>query len=183
MGKEIGSEIEKNWGSFLDDCEIPVDEDKVDPEDLLEVLNSIDGNLQFTMQKSKEMVPFLDILIRKDATKIWTDYTQNQLIQDYICHFHLPTQNIARFINVSFCLARRICMIVENEKARKSHLKELREILLQQNCPLRVINNGINKAINIPQAELQQPNDQSSEEHLCYLLCQLSILTIHQFSL
>ena len=76
-GEEIGSEIEKNWGRFLDDCEIPVDEDKVDPKDLLEVLNSIDGNLQFTMQKSKEMVPLLDILIRKDGTKIWTDlYTK-----------------------------------------------------------------------------------------------------------
>ena len=58
-GEEIGSQIKKKLGQISGyDCEIPVDEDTVDPEDLLQVLNSINGNLQFTMQKSKEMVPF-----------------------------------------------------------------------------------------------------------------------------
>ena len=39
-GEEIGKEIEENWARYLDDCEIPVDENKVDPKDLLEALNS-----------------------------------------------------------------------------------------------------------------------------------------------
>ena len=117
-GEEIGSEIEKNWGRFLDDCEIPVNEDKVDPKDLLEVLNSIDGNLQFTMQKSKEMVPLLDILIRKDGTKIWTDsYTKPTDTRRYLPFSSSHPKHCK--VNIPFCLARRICMIVENENAKK----------------------------------------------------------------
>ena len=124
----------QNWGRFLDDCEIPVDEDKVDPKDLLEVLNSIDGNLQFTMQKSKEIVPFLDILIRKDGTKIWTDlYTKPTDTRRYLPFSSSHPKHCK--VNIPFCLARRICTIVENENAKKSHLKELRAILLQQNYP------------------------------------------------
>ena len=133
-GEEIGREIEENWARFPDDCEIPVDENKVDPEALLEVLNSIDVNLQFTMQKSKEIVPFLDILIRKDGLNIWTNvYTKPTDTRRYLSFSSSHPKHCK--VNIPFCLARRIRTIVENEKAKKSHLKELREILLQRNYP------------------------------------------------
>ena len=40
-GAAIRQYIEEAWGRFLDDCEIPLDEDKVKPEALRDVLNSI----------------------------------------------------------------------------------------------------------------------------------------------
>ena len=38
-GEECGREIEENWARFLYDCEISVDENVVDPKDLLELLS------------------------------------------------------------------------------------------------------------------------------------------------
>ena len=74
---EIREYIEQAWGRFLDDCEIPMDEEKVQPEELHSILNSIHPKIQFTMQQSKEVVPFLDVLIRKEDNRIWIDlYTK-----------------------------------------------------------------------------------------------------------
>ena len=76
-GVEIRQCIEQAWGRFLDDCEIPMDEEKVQPEELHSILNSICPKIQFTMQQSKEMVPSLDVLIRKEDNRIWMDlYTK-----------------------------------------------------------------------------------------------------------
>ena len=50
-----------------------MDEEKVQPEELHSILNSINPKIQFTMQQSKEMVPFLDVLIRKEDNRIWMD--------------------------------------------------------------------------------------------------------------
>ena len=49
-GRAFRKYIEENWGHFLDDCEILPDEDKEHPNALLEVLNSISPNIQFTMR-------------------------------------------------------------------------------------------------------------------------------------
>ena len=59
--------IVEAWGRFLGDCEIPLDEAKVKPEAPRVVLNSVHPKIQFTMEHSKEMVPFLDVLGRKEG--------------------------------------------------------------------------------------------------------------------
>ena len=60
-------------------------EEKVQPQELYSILNSIHPKIQFTMQQSKEMVPFLDVLIRKEDNRIWMDlYTK---ATELIFHF------------------------------------------------------------------------------------------------
>ena len=56
-------------------------------------------------------------------------------------------------------MARRIWTIVEIVSAKEKHLRELKQIMLQQNFPLSVIDHGITKAKQIPQAELRRPKD------------------------
>ena len=63
----------ENWGRFLDDCEMPLDIRMVSPEEFLNVRNSINENIQYTMEKSKDEIPFLDILVKRDETGIWMD--------------------------------------------------------------------------------------------------------------
>ena len=69
-------------------------------------------------------------------------------------------------VNIPFCLARRICTIVENEQAKLKHLEELKEIMRRQKYPLEIINKGITKAISIPQTELRQPKDTENSEKI-----------------
>ena len=95
-GRAFTKYIEENWGHFLDDCEILLEEAKVHPSALQEVLNSISPNIQFTMTCSKKMVPFLDVLIRKEQSIIWTDlYIKPTDTKKYL-PFYLPILNPAK---------------------------------------------------------------------------------------
>ena len=69
-GKEFQEFILENWSRFLDDCQTPLDKNKVKPEELLETLNSVNGAIQFTMEFSDKEIPFLDILIKRDNSGI-----------------------------------------------------------------------------------------------------------------
>ena len=162
-GAAVRQYIEETWGRFLDDCEIPLDQDKVKPEAIKDVLNSIHPKLQFTMEHSEEMVPFLDVLIRKEGNKIWMDlYTKPTDTRRYLPYKSAHPKHCK--VNIPFCLARRICTIVENEQAKLKHLEELKEIMCRQKYPLEIINKGITKAISIPQTELRQPKDMENSE-------------------
>ena len=71
FGEDLGSFIFENWGRFLDDYETLLEENKIDPNDLLSILNSLNPSIQFTMEYSKDAIPFLDILIKRSNDKIW----------------------------------------------------------------------------------------------------------------
>ena len=65
--------FEENWFGFLDDCEILLNTKLIKPIDLLTILNQVNPNFQFTMERSTTNLPFLDIMINKTGTKIWMD--------------------------------------------------------------------------------------------------------------
>ena len=60
----------ENWSRFLDDCETLLEENKINPNDLLSILNSINPSIQFTMEYSKDAILFLDILTKRNHDKI-----------------------------------------------------------------------------------------------------------------
>ena len=45
----------------------------INPNDLLSIINSINPSIQFTIEYSKDAIPFLDILIERNNDKIWMD--------------------------------------------------------------------------------------------------------------
>ena len=65
-GLEIRNYVHENWSRFLDDCEILLDKRKIKPEEFQVILNSINNNIQYTMDHSDTEIPFLDIPIKKD---------------------------------------------------------------------------------------------------------------------
>ena len=65
--------LEENWFRFLEDCEILLNTKLIKPNDLLTILNQVNPNLQFTMERSATNLPFLDIMKKKTGTKIWMD--------------------------------------------------------------------------------------------------------------
>ena len=62
--------FEENWFRFLDDCEILLNTKLIKPNDLMPILNQLNPNLQFTMERSTTNLPFLDITINKTGTKM-----------------------------------------------------------------------------------------------------------------
>ena len=131
------------------------------------------------MIASKEIVPFLDVSIRKENNKIWMElYTKSTDTRRYLPYSSAHPKHCK--INIPSCLARRICTIVENEQAKRKHLEELKQTMLQQKYPLNVINRRIDKALAIPQSELRQPKSYYAAGKI-YSLSQLTIKIIHLF--
>ena len=72
-GELLAGYIKENWNSFLDDCYTVLKSSQISPEKLLLTLNSINHSIEFTMEYSKDKVPFLDILIKRNKNDIWMD--------------------------------------------------------------------------------------------------------------
>ena len=69
------------------------------------------------MEKSTTNLPFLDIMINKTGTKIWMDiYNKPTDPKRYVYFTSNHPRSCLR--NIPFCLARRICAIVEEEETK-----------------------------------------------------------------
>ena len=64
-GLVVSKFFEENWFRFLDDREILLNTKLIKPNDLLTILNQVNPNLQFTMERSTTNLPLLDIMINK----------------------------------------------------------------------------------------------------------------------
>ena len=85
--------FESFWFRFLDDCQILLKVNLIKPDYLLSILNQINDNIQFTMERSQTRLPFLDIIINKSDTVIWKDIT-NQQTQKDMSHLRHTTHDI-----------------------------------------------------------------------------------------
>ena len=146
MAEEIGHYVNTNWRRFLDDCYInwPYGEDKL--KELHDILNSLDDSIKLTAETSCEELPFLDVMIRKDNTHLTTDiyYKPTDSFQ-YLPYTYSHPRHTKN--NIPYNLARRICMIVENQDIRKRRLHDLKQILVRKQYPAEIIDNGVNKAL------------------------------------
>ena len=70
FAEDLGNFIFENWSPFLDGYETLLEENNINPNDLLSILNSINPSTRFTTEYSKDVIPFLDILLKR---KIWID--------------------------------------------------------------------------------------------------------------
>lgn len=157
-----------SWFRFLDDCQILLKVDLINPDNLLNILNKININIQFTMEKSQNRLPFLDIMINKDGTKIWMDiYNKPTDAKRYVPF----TSNHPRhcLTNIPFSLARRISTIVEKENIKNQRFTELKHLLLEQKYPITLIEAGIEKAKQIPLQILRQPKSKNNEEIIPFI--------------
>ena len=59
----------ENWRRFLDDCGIILNIDVINPDGLLTIINSVNNDIQFSMELSDNKLPFRDILIIKSSKK------------------------------------------------------------------------------------------------------------------
>ena len=171
-GEIVKNYIYNNWKRYLDDCQIPTDTSLINPNDLLDLLNSINEKIQFTMELSKENVPFLDILIKRNENLIWMDLYHKPTDTRRCVEFSSCHPNHCKR-NIPFSLARRVHVICENEKEKAIHLRELNENLQKQGYPKNLITNAFTKAAHIPTEELRKPKAKENDKNV------LSFISTH----
>ena len=157
-----------NWSRFLDDCEILLDKNLIKPEQLLSLLNSIHKEIQFTMESSDSEIAFLDVLIKRTNQGISLDLYRKPTDTQHCLNFESCHPTHCK-TNIPFSMARRICTIVENASAKLEHLKKLKENLKKYHYPEKIVENGITKALGIPQEELRKAKEPTKENVLAFV--------------
>ena len=113
------------------------------------ILNQLNPNLSFTMENSEENLPFLDILLLKDNSRILTDIYSKETDSKQYLNFHSCYQKHTK-TSIPYNLARRICTIVSDQDTKQRRLSELLLSLQKRNCPDTLKIEGFKKATSIP---------------------------------
>ena len=130
------------------------------------------------MEYSKDQIPFLDILIKRNNTGIWMDLYHEPTVTKGCLPFTSSHPNHCKQ-NILFCLAQRICFIAENNT--KKNLSALFSVIVQILRPSSILKNFENletfenlskyhyqdslikqrfqKTLSIPQKDLQKPKN------------------------
>ena len=103
---------------ILDDCYTILRSNQISPEELLLTLNSINPSIQFTMKYSKDQIPFLDILIKKNENGIWMDLYHKpkdtrRCLPSTSSHPNHCKQNMPFCLGQTFCLYIYIYIMFE----------------------------------------------------------------------
>ena len=156
------------WLRFLYDCFIILEDDTITPNTLLNILNNLNENIKFTMEVHTEKLPFLDVMVNIEDDKIWMDtYSKPTDTKRYVpfnsCH---PKHTLK---NIPLNLARRICMIIEKDDIKELKLAEINKVLINLGYPKEVVQNGINRAKEIPQSKLREIKERGNERILTFV--------------
>ena len=160
--------IKQNWNRFLDDCYTVLRSSQSSPGKLLLTLNSINHSIQFTMEYSKDQIPFLDILIKRNKSGIWMNLFHKLTDTQSCLPFTSSHPNHCKR-NIPFCLAPRICTIAENNPEKLNNLENLKSNLSKYHYPDSLIKQGFQKALSIPQKDLRKPKKPSNENILPFI--------------
>ena len=176
MGQELGQNLRLSWKRFLDDCFIFWTGSEENLIEFHNLLNTVNPNIQFTMEYSNTSISFLDIKVIKQGTKILTDIfykttDTHQYLNFKSCH---PAHTKR---NIPYNLARRICTIVTDENTKNQRLAELKTFLTAQSYPETLIISAINEAKKIPQHILRTTRTQTTILSV-YHLSQLTTLNM-----
>ena len=151
--------IHNNWKRYLDDCFIIWNKNKTELDQFISQINNLHHSIQFTSEINSNSIPFLDIKIIKKGENIETDiYRKPTDTLNYI-DFHSCHPRHTR-INIPYTLATRIVNIVSNKHQQVLRLRELQTILLKKNYPYKLIQDAIQKALDIrtqPKKSSQPP--------------------------
>ena len=128
--------IISGWKRFIDDCFL-IWNNNYNLKTFLDMANSLDISISFTVETGKPQLPFLDIMVIKNrdnsiSTDIFYKSTNSHRYLDFrSCHQHHTK------VNVPFNLGQRICKIVSNNERKIYRLKELKTISLFLPLPTR----------------------------------------------
>ena len=129
--------ILENWCRFLDYCKIPLDKTKIDPNRLLEILNSINTSIRFKIETRDKELPFLDIIIKRNDVKIRMDIYFKPTDTRRCFPFPSIHPNNCKE-NIPFPLVQRLCTIVGDQQHKLRHMSKLKENLKKYDYPINI---------------------------------------------
>ena len=145
--------IEENFKRFLDDCFILFRKSDEDLTKLHELINTLHPSLNFTMDKSRIKLSFLDTMVINNNGEVQTDIfykpTDSKL---YLLYTSCHPKHIRN--SIPYNLARRLKTIVSDERTLHKRLEKFEEILIKREYPLSLIEDAFKKAKSLDRSRL-----------------------------
>ena len=114
----------REFNRFLEDCFMFWQKSETELQDLFNVLNSLHEKIKFTMEANPNKLSFLDILICKENTHVYTDiYYKETDSHQFLDFFSCQPKHTKH--NIAYTPARRIRAIVKKESIKEKRLEEL----------------------------------------------------------
>ena len=158
-GISIKNNFVNNYYRYLDDIFVIYDSQLFDVDSISNLLNELDPDLHFDLETKGSSVYFLDVNIYLDGSMLKTDIyykpTDSKQYLDFRSHH---PRHIKRAL--PYNLSRRVCTIVSDYDLRLKRLNEMKFFLKKCHYPENLINDGINKAMNIDRNILIHPNNE-----------------------
>ena len=134
----------------------------------IDILNSLDENIEFTYEVNDEKISYLNLLIYKGESSLLCDiFYKDTDTREYLpftsCHLHHVK------INIPYNLCRNVCTIVEDRSILTERLNDLKHHLIKCRYPPDVINSAILKAKSIDQSELRTKKDKDHDNNIVFV--------------
>jgi len=159
--KELGV---LNWSRYVDDV-FSVITNKELAQKILDFLNNQHKNIKFTIEKEKNnKIPFLDTVVTRTETGFSTNiYHKPTFTGVYLNWTSLTSRRYK--ISLIYCLCDRIWKICKNTEERDLEIRKLKNTLLKNEYPEKVIDLEINKFISSSKTDLSRLKTHLSRTH------------------
>ena len=128
----------ESWDRFIDDI-FATTSDNTKNEEILNYLNSIHPNIKFTTEHEKDRrIAFLDTTVYRGQTGFHTTMYRKPTFTGVYLHWTSLTSKKYK-LGLIYCLLDRTWKICDEESEREKELVNLKEILLKNEYPERVI--------------------------------------------
>ena len=168
MGKKVAGYFRKFYRRFLDDGIIFWDERVGNFNEVFTLLNAIDPDISFTMERNSSNLKFLDILIYKTTTGFNTVVQSKNTDSESVLNFNSSHPRHCKE-NIPFSMARRVKALTDDETLVDSQMKILSNKLLKANYPLGLVRSAIQSAKALSTTDLRKPRLKTNDSVLPFV--------------
>ncbi len=169
-GVDVARYFMSNYFRYLDDVFMVWHASLPNHEAIIVIFNSIDPNIQFTVESSHEInrisggIPFLDVEVYlKDGRILFDLYSKDTDTYNYLPFSSSHPRHCSR--NIPYCLARRIIAFVSEDQNVSKRLHELKMRLTNKGYPSNLISEGIRRAKLLSRHDILHGREDPSKEN------------------
>ena len=165
---DLGDYFSQNWKRFLDDYFIPWTKSVMNLETLHNILNKLHKDIRFTLQYSNIEQAFLDVLLKKQNSKIETDiFYRDTDSKQYLLFYSYHPRHTK--VNIPYNLERRLRTIISEDRILKTRMQELKSFLTKQNYPIQILDHRFERAMSLDKDQLRTVKARKYENIIPYV--------------
>ena len=165
MGLKVASYFWNNYMRFLDDGIILWDKRVCDFGIIFDLMNAIDVNINFTIERSDTSVKFLDVLIYKTCLGFKTVVQGKETDSETFLPFTSSHPRHCRE-NIPFSMAKRVRALTDEDDKAWHQMSELSSRLLKAGYPVGLVHSAVQDAMALSIADLQKSLNKDSNDDI-----------------